>query len=229
MVAIALRYNRGRTSGWLGTFLSVALVLVGANKLTASAAFVSSPSGAQDGGWMKLWSYEHPDQISWDIDGHYAYAQLYVGFTQLNGGLMHFPLAGAPQEIVSASLRFYVDSFRMVEVDHIDVEVASEVALWEVQAPQTPVLRFYDDTGAVHYAQWFDVDVTAAINQDLRDEHGFAAFGFTSLSGYVYLSESGGLGPGLTIVPVPEPSSLAALLLGLGGYTGWRRKWRWRA
>ncbi len=75
---------------------------------------------------------------------------------------MHFPLAGAPQEVVSATLRFYGDLFYpSVRVHHIDADVGNDVALWEIDASQTQVLRFFNPN-VQPVARWFDADATAS-------------------------------------------------------------------
>lgn len=212
----------------------VIVVIVGGLMASPSAAtLVIQPVGRQDDGYNKH-VYGHTGVTTYDLYAPWAsYALVQVvaagpGETAIGGAIMHFPLAGAPQEIVSATLRFYGDlPYPLVVVDHLDALVGSDVELWEIETPQTRAFRFFGpEPGRI--VQWFDADVTALVQQDISLGRGYSAFNFTGLAGQVWLSESGALGPSLTIVPVPEPSGLAVLLLGLGGYTGWRSKWRWK-
>jgi len=189
--------------------------------------FISQPSGAQDGGYFIDEPHEGPysegvnqldaSRVRLNSDSGYSLHE--------DGALVHFPLAGAPNTITSATLRFHAIAINGgLNFYHIDHSVSSAIDITDVIFSRTQVgsIGGYSDPAG----QWIEKDVTRFVQQDLSAGRLFSPYRFTG-GGFVFLdlSESGQYAPSLTLV-VPEPASLVALgaaLLGLAAVTKRRR------
>jgi len=207
-------------------FLSVILSVVLWSAPAHAQTFISQPSGAQDGGYYIDEPHERPwtrgvnqleaPKVRIDLDSGYSWLEY--------GALVHFPLAGAPKTITSATLRFHSIVSGGLGFYHIDHSVSGNIDVIELSF-------FYSQIGSVGgttdpAGEWIEKDVTRFVQQDLSAGRPFSAYRFTG-GGFVFLnlSESGQYAPSLTLV-VPEPASwvaLGAALLGLAAVAKRRR------
>lgn len=217
----------------LSASVILARVAISGPAPVAAQSFVSYTSGTQDGGWNIGERHDGTRSYAvWGTDAPIVALWYETGYSSLlQGALMHFSLTGAPQGVVSARLYFYASfGYRAIDLYHIDGLVESNIGTSELALPLGWVGGIHQDQGEPPHSpgMWLDLDVTSTVQQDLDCGRAFSAYMFWGAGADIYLSESGQYAPRLTLMPIPEPSSLAALLLGLGGYTGWRRKGRWR-